>query len=440
MLFKILILILPFCFAACASADIKSELLPEVNVTQATLSNGIRVYLKPIVSENDEVVIRLTAPGGFASLPPNQIAAGVLASEVASESGLGDMTANRFSAYLDKNFIEFNSEILAFTRVIEGNTDATQIPTLLSIIKSFFTEQKFTKEAFDSVMKDQRTKMTESLGRARQNPESAYYNMNSEGYPYLQPLTIQDLDKADFETMRDFFFAAFRNPADFVCVVTGRFEVEPVLEKLEEILGKLPVKEETRSFKTLTYPSFPKGTTIRHYPGRGKGDSLARLTIPFQKPFTAQDFAVLQAVAPLVKAHLKPLFEQKYGSRLAINVSYDYPFAPSVDTVWLVVFFHGATKDIIEINDYIVKEINQLVANGPAIEELHKAWEKVIHNNTHSAKENSYWSSMITEFALRGWDIRAISRINASQITSEKMKAILKEYIPLDNYTLIYTQ
>ena len=440
MLLKNLIVILSLTFASLASTEIKSDLLSEVNVTQATLSNGIRVYLKPIVSENDEVVIRLTAAGGYASLPPSQIASGALASEVAAESGIGEMTANRFSVYLDKNFIEFNSEILAFSRVVEGNTDATQIPILLSVIKSFFTEQRFTKEAFDAVMKDQRTKITEFLGRSRQNPESAYYNMNSEGYPYLQPLTLEDLDKADFETMRDFFFASFKNPADFVCVVTGRFEVAPVLAKLEEVLGTLPVKPEPRSFKTLTFPTFPKGTTIRHYPGRGKGDSLARLTIPFQKPFTAQNFTPLQAVAPLMKAHLKPLLEEKYGSRLAVNVSYDYPFAPSVDTVWLVVFFHGPTKDIIEINDFIVKEINELVTKGPAIEELHKAWEKVIHNNTHTAKENSYWSTMITEFVLRGWDIRAISRIDAAQITGEKMKEILKDYIPIDNYTLIYTQ
>lgn len=427
-------------WASVISAEITTQSISEINVTTATLSNGIRVFLKPLSIESNEVVVRLTALGGYASLPSTQIAAGALAAEVAAESGIGDMSANRFSVFLDKNFIEFNTEILPFSRVIEGNTDAPQLPILFKTISSFFTEQHFTKEAFDATFKLQKEKITDALSRDRQNPEAAYYNMNTEGYPYLQPLTLQDLEKVDFEMAKNFFHSSFLNPADFICVVTGNFEVKQTLDLLEESLGKLPVKAENRSFKTLFYPNFPKGTTLRHYPGRGKGDSLARLTIPLSKPFKVEDYSTLEAVIPLVKAHLKPLLETKFGSRLAVNISYDYPFSPLADSVWLVVFFHGPTKDILPITEYIVSEINSLISKGPVNEELHKAWEKITHNNAHSSMESSYWSEMITEFTLRDWDIRYISRIDASQITGDRMKEILKTYLPTDNYTLIYTQ
>ena len=68
---------------------VSSKTIPSVNVTEWTLSNGVRVLVKPTDFKADEVLFNASSPGGSSLAPDADYMSAGFASQIVGLSGLG---------------------------------------------------------------------------------------------------------------------------------------------------------------------------------------------------------------------------------------------------------------------------------------------------------------------------------------------------------------
>src|SRR5207244_4503785 len=73
-----------------AGTIVKTRELPEIGVTEWTLSNGARVVVKPTDFQNDDVELSGFSPGGSSRVPDKDWGSARFADDVIVDGGVGD--------------------------------------------------------------------------------------------------------------------------------------------------------------------------------------------------------------------------------------------------------------------------------------------------------------------------------------------------------------
>ncbi len=420
--------------------EIKSQKFNSVlGITELVLQNGMKVILKPTNFEPGEVLVRVMAIGGFASLPPEKHASGELAPQIAWESGLDKMTSDQLSVLLYEHSIEFNAQILPFDRIIEGNTGPEELPLLLRIIKMFMSDSRFEQNAFDTVIKQTRESLSKSLDKETCY-EGAFKKFNTQNYSHLLPLSEEMLKKADFNTAKQFFEYAFSNPSQFVTVIVGDFDQEALFSDIAKTLGRIPAKNST-SFPLPELPIFPPGFSSQAVHVSGRTDSLARITFPLKSSLGPALLPTFQIASQLLENRLRDTFREKMKSSMGISVSYELPLYPLQNMAWLVIQYRSQPKMVNALKEMILQELKRLREEGPTQAELEKVVIDRKREDEFWLKENSFWLATLANDYLWGWDpLSSIRAFNtATNVTPDKIKQIFNDYVHLDNYSIIYS-
>ena len=75
-----------------AGKIISEEKLPDINVTEWILDNGVRVVLKPTDFKNDEILFSASSFGGSSLIDDSDFIAAETATAIVTESGIGAFT------------------------------------------------------------------------------------------------------------------------------------------------------------------------------------------------------------------------------------------------------------------------------------------------------------------------------------------------------------
>lgn len=416
--------------------------IPELDLTELILQNGMKVILKPTAFETDEVLVRMTSLGGYSLLPPEKYASGVIAPQVALESGLDNLTSDQLCVLLYKHFIELNVKIQPFSRIIEGSTDTDGIPTILKLIQMLFTKPRFDRDSFNTVVKQTGESLLKRSNDRDTNFDDIFKKTNTQDYVYLEPLTKEALEKADFATVKSFFEYSFSNPAEFICIIVGDFEIKDNLEGIADTLGAIKKKTVTANYVQPTYPKFPKGIIKKSVKVSGRSDSLVRLTFPLSSPLEQSQLQPFEVAGEVLESRLRDDFREKFKSSLGISVAYEFPLYPLQYRPWFVIQYRCNPKLVGAVQEIILKDLKKLREEGPSKAELEKVLSNIKRTDEFWLRENNYWLITLSNYYTWDWDPKKIIKSfdHIAKLTPEDIKKIFIDFVPLDNYTLIYFQ
>lgn len=432
--------VLTFLVLLLASFSLFAD--PSFGIAQITLKNGMKVWLKPTQDEEDEVSLRMIAEGGYSLLPEDQRGSGEMATQVAFESGLGDLSSDQLSVLLYEESVEFNARILPFSREIEGGSRRGSLPTLLNIIRKYFMEQRFTKEAFNTVVRQNK----EAL-KARGEDHKTYFEdnfkiLNTQNYHFLKPFKLKYVENAELETIKDFFEFAFANPADFVCVIVGDFNQEEIVKVLEETLGSIPKKKPKMTLIKPTLPTFPNGVTTKVITYPGRNDSLARMTFPMTRPMEETLVHPFTVGIQILELRIREMLTKKFQSSQSVNVTYELPLYPMLAFPWVVVQYRTEPKKVAQVQDLIIQTIRTFMEKGPTDEEVQMMENIITRNEEYWLKDNDFWLGSLTNHAIWGWSSQGVivHHEKMDRLSPQQVKKVIEAYLKSDNYTWIYTQ
>jgi len=419
--------------------DASLKTYPNIATTEFTLSNGMKISLKPTTFEEDEIMIRLDAKGGFSLYNPSQRAAVELSGQVLLESGFTDLTPDKLSVLLYETSSEFAIEIKALSRSIEAISPSDELETVLKLINFTFTKQEFKEDKFKNVMnlaKNSVKKRTLDFDTAF---EDAYITTNTENLAALRPLSEADIERADFATSQKFLEYAFANPDDFVCVIVGDFKEETIKPLIEKYLASIPSKKLKTEITNPVVPTFPKGITTKNVLSHKPGESLVRLTFPMQVEVNEKNVFAVELACQLIEERLRDKIKAQFSTTQGVDVAYEFPLYPSLEFSWISIQFRQDPKSVDAMIQLILKELKFLQNLGPTLFDLENAKLQQRQSDEYWLKQNDFWLASLSNYYLVGWDPKNIilSASKEKKVSVDKIREVIKNNISLKNYSII---
>jgi zinc protease len=219
---------------------IKRENIPEIGVTVLTLSNGLKVVLKPTDFKNDQVLFRGFSAGGTSVYSDEQFDNAFNAAPVISQFGLGDFNPMQLSQVLNGETLNVTAAIGTRNQMINGSCSAKGLERALQITYLQFTQPRKDLSLFRNIIANAK----EGIKNRGADPANAFtdtinYVMGNYSYRFSPP-AAQKLDKISLDQVYAIYKERFSDASGFTFVFTGSMDIESIVPLVEQYLGSLP--------------------------------------------------------------------------------------------------------------------------------------------------------------------------------------------------------
>jgi zinc protease len=407
-------------------------------IHQFTLKNGMKVILKKTKFDTNEILLRMTAKGGYASLPSSVRVNGRLAANIAVESGFQDISSDKFYA----EDIDLAFEVFAYCRNFDGVSSSEKIDVLLKYIQKIFTQHRLTEDGLTKVLKETKHHLQKDVADHDVLFQNVFLATNTQNFSHLQPLTLRELEAIDLVSCQEIFNSYVANPADFTLVIVGDFDLKTLVPLIESSLGTITKKQSLFNFYIAPEPMFPKKHLEHPISAFGEHNSFARITFPFNKSLDKQSLKAIKLTAYLIQMRISEKLKDVFRKDFGVDIFHEIPIYPQLSLHWLVIQFRSHVSLVSDIQACIVDTLQSMYKKGISPQELIEVKRQFQQQDEFWLRDNEFWVSMLSDYSLWGWEIAPTSGTycEIASVTLEEVRQIMESSIHNTNFTFIYTE
>ncbi len=409
----------------------------DTGLTDLTLANGARVVFIPTTIRDDVVVFRASSPGGWAALPPSDVAEAQLVSDVVLKSGVGDIDQVSLDRTLSGLIVSLTPFIDEVHEGFFGEAASKDLETLLQLVHLYMTAARFEPIALDIVVGETLPFAANPEQVPELAVESALATERFLGDPRFGILpTADDLASFDLDRAAEVFTDRFDDPGDFVFVFAGDFDEDEVEELARRYIGSIPGPGDAEAFVNVR-PDPPDGV-IERVVATGTGE-LGGVTFLFstQMPLDADTRIEIDL--------LDLVLQQRLTERIREELSASYsPFArvqlveEPEKSVELRIQISGDPEGLDDVVAQTLAELADIRANGPTADELAIAAEQLLRD--YELVSNEQLAAAIVFSAEHPEEnlSEVIARIDRTfDPTQEDLRDLAAKLLPGDDYILV---
>jgi zinc protease len=422
-----------------APVGVQSERsLPDLNVTELTLANGVRVILKPTDFQKDEVVISATSPGGNSLYDDEDYPESTIIEGVVTESGVGDLDQNQLERLLAGKLAFASPSIGELGEGFSAYASPQDLETAFQLMYLYATQPRVD----DAVFEVMRTQMRNDLRNRELMPETALYDTLTEilcgkGIRCTD-LPLEVVDSLDLERGLELYKERFADMSDFTFTIVGNFDEAQVRSLAQRYLGNLPSGDRKETWRDVQ-PKPPE-TVIERDVHKGIGDQSQALII-YSGPFdpTLENQAALDALESVLSIQLRDALREELSGTYAPSVSASWQRLPRPEYS-ISIGFGSDPKRAEELTDAAFDVIAKLVAEGPKPDDVEKAKEQERQDYEEQLEQNGFWVSALEDALTSPGgdpnDLLAWDDVVAG-LTAEDVHAAAKAFLPSDRFVRV---
>jgi hypothetical protein len=364
---------------------------------------------------------------------------GKLASQIAWESGMGGLTSDQMSVFLYEHSLDFAIKIKAFSREIEGTASTFGMEAFLDSIRVVFERPAFTEKAKEDALALATKAIIKANIDYEQVYEAVFTQVNAPSAIALRPLTLEDLKSVDMVKAEEFFHMCFANPADFICVIVGSFDLEETKKAVLGILGAIPQVEPPKKFNASGKVTFPPGVTNKVITLQGQSDCLTRVTFPLQMAINDKSVHLIEFICQIIEARIRSLLVAKMEYPYGVDVSYEFPLYPYLDNPWISIRYRSSEQHINMLKHMLLSELGLLQAKGASQSEIEAIKRYQSNSEEYWLKDHFYWVSVLSNYYLWNWDPAQIVKgeVEINELALPVINAALRDSLILGNYSVV---
>jgi len=417
--------------ASITSKTVNSEL----DFTELTLSNGVKVILKPTEFKNDEIVISAFSPGGNSLYPDDQFLSANFAASIIDQSGAGKFDNIELQKKLKGKTLSINPYISDVKEGFSGNTTPKDLETLLELVYLYFDAPRKDTTAFQAFI----SQMENQMKFMKSNPVMAFYDtLFKTAYPNSKRLIIfpteEQMNSINLDDAFNIYSDRFADASDFTFVLVGNFNTDSITPMVVKYLGSLPStgRIETWQDKSVVFASgitdirFNKGTDPQSMVGIGMSE-------PFE--WNEENILHMYMLKEILQIKLIEVIREKlsgvYSPQIMLNVD-KYPKSEYM----MGIIFGCSPKTTDKLTKAVFGEIKTILKKGPTPEDLTKAKEAMIRSRETDLEKNSFWTGKIESIYFQGADPASILNFKerVSAVTADDLKNATRGLYKPDHY------
>jgi zinc protease len=414
---------------------VSEKTVPELNVTDWTLSNGIRVLVKPTDFKADEIIVQGWSPGGTSVVSDADFIDASLASLTVQRGGVANFDVIELGKKLAGKRAGVTFGIGNLTETISGGGSPRDLETILQLIYLKATAPRHDSAAFSAL----RAQFVPLLANRDKDPAQVFQDTvvltMQQNHPRAQPLTAAILQQSRYDRQFEIFRDRFSDVSDFTFVVVGAVNVDSLKPLVEQWLGALPGSGRRETWKDVGMKS-PTGVvekTVR----KGvepKAQTLAIFT--GETSFDAAARYAMRSLGELLEMKLLENLREALGGTYSVSADGSLSKYPTPEYQFVVNFGSAPDKADLLWNT-VLAVIDSVKQNGATADEIQKVREQQVRLQETREKENGYWAGNISARIENGEDPRGLStytRDFIEKLTSDQIRDAARKYLDTTRY------
>ncbi len=372
---------------------IKKEKTNDVyGTTEWTLSNGMRVVIKPTKFNENEIRFTAYSKGGLSKVAVEDLPSAEFATSVISFNGYGNHDAKTLQRILTGKNVNVSASINAYSEDLDGSATVKDFETMLQLIYLQFTGLRADDEAFKTLMS-----MVESQISSRdKNPKTAYSDsiqmMSTQHHERTLILNTEFLKRVDQNRALEIAEDRFSRPADFTFVFVGNIDpADPIVrEQIATWLGGIKGKKKTEKMVDNGI-RYPKGV-VKNYFSREMSTHTAsnRIMYTGEMDFNLANRLNMNVIGTILSTRYLESIREREGGSYGVGVYGGMQRFP-VEMAYLLMDFDTDPEKQEKLMGIIHDEVKQIVENGPRADDLQKAKESLLKDFGENVEKNGYW-------------------------------------------------
>ncbi len=388
---------------------VATRTIPNIGVTEWTLSNGVRVLVKPTDFKADQVIVTSYQPGGMSLASDAEYRAVSLAPFIPSASGVGAFSPSLLAKTLAGKAVSVAPGISNYSEGFGGLASPSDLQTLIELVYLHVTAPRRDSVAFNTF----RARIRPLIENRARMPETAFSDTLSalltSHSAREAPITVARLDSANFARSYEFYRSRFSDVTGTTFVFVGNITLDSLRPMVERWLGSLPASGHPPAWRDFGARIVPGVVTRDVYAG---SEPKARTTILFHGlGGTAQhDRFELSALSAYLELRLTDLLRIEQGGTYNVGVNAEAPNVP-VPNYTFDVSFGAAPARVDLLARTVFEVIDSLRVHEPApayVEKVKESWRR---EHEIQLRDNSYWMSAIEGYVRRGEDPATIPNV-----------------------------
>jgi len=408
--------------------------LAGIGVVELTLSNGVKVELKPTDFKNDEVNFLAFSPGGTSLYSDAEYESANRASSLINNSGVADYNSVQLTKYLTGKKVRVSPYINERSEGISGSATPKDLETALQLVYLYFTQPRKDVEVYKGLLSQEKA----SLANRSNDPPSVFsdtisavlgnYSIRRTG-PSIEKYDKINLDRA-FEIYKD----RFADASDFTFTFVGSFDVEKLKPMLEQYLGALPSTKRIESARDLGI-HIPAGKIQKQVFKGQEPKSTVRLTFSGVYQYNETENNLLDALSSILDIKLIERLREDESGVYGVGSRASYSKYPENRYTFFISF--GCSPDNVEkLINSALDEIKKIRDNGPLQVDVEKVQAEERRVTEVQLKENGFWLGYLNgQFQNNENPEQILSYQEAiKKITPEALKVAANKYLSGDNF------
>jgi zinc protease len=405
-----------------------------LNTTTLTLSNGVKVILKPTDFKDNEILFTGFTPGGSSLYTDADFQSAANASGIISSFGVGNYNPTQLEKYLTGKQISVSPFIGERTQGVSGSATPKDFETALELLYAYYTEPRKDTDLFSSII----TRSKAGLANRANDPNAVFQDTVSDvlGNHSIRRTgpTIAKINQINLDRMYAIYKERFADASALTLTFVGNFDTDKIKPLLEKYIGTLPAKhlgEEAKDLgihapeglitKTVYKGSEPKATVDLVWTGTFDYNPSSKVTMD----------ALKEALEIRLLERLREDESGVYAPGVYMNMG-KYP----TSRFSMIVNFGCAPKNVDKLIASTLDEISKLKSSGPPQVNIDKWRAESLRTQEIAVRTNNWWLNYINGQTLDKEDVHQHDNFNkeVNKVSIQDIKDAALKYLNGKNY------
>lgn len=409
------------------TAEKKNETL---DLTEFTLSNGVKVLVKPTDFKNDQVVLSASRLGGHYNYAPSDRYNAEYAATLVGQMGIGAFSPTDLRKLLAGKIASATPRIGSISEGINGQSGAGDVETMLQLVHMYFTAPRKDVELFHSFVNKQRALYENMMADPQYTFQDFMLQKLYKGHPWApllpKPETFSEID---LDRALQIYKERFANARDFTFVIVGSVQLDSIKPLLETYLASLPAKGKSTSFKDVGLRAV-EGPLQEEVNKGTEAKSLIRLFWNGETRYNIDEQLKIQGLVEIMNIKIIETLREDlggiYGGGMYGTVN-KYPYGHYSFGVSIPC----GPENVDKLIAATLAEIEKVKAHGPSEADLNKVKETWKQQYLVNIKDNGFWTRHLIQSIETGIDparlLTYTKRVDA--LKPADIQAITKKYL-----------
>ena len=408
--------------------------IPELGVTEWTLSNGARVLLKPTDFKADEVLFQAFGPGGASVAADSDYTAASLAAQIVPQGGLGTFDRIALQKRLAGTAANVSPFIGSRTQGLIGSSSPKDLATMFQLAYLTLTAPHADSTAYAAL----RARLESFLATRGNSPQAVFQDTilvtMAQHHPHARPLTTATLQEIDLPRAMRLYRDRFAGAGGFTYLLVGAFDPDSVRPLVEQYVASLPAAVRLDSARDDGERP-PTGVVTRTVRKGVEPRATTQLLFTGPMAYSRAERFALSALGDVLDIRLRERIREALGGTYGVSVGASAQRVP-YPSYQLSIGFTSAPERVDELTTAVLQEVDSVKTKGPTADEVAKVRETGVRELETAQKQNRWWLGSLADALQNGEDPRTIvtERAFYDSLTPTLVQEAARRYMNTGNY------